>query len=327
VVKALKKVKACSEKDESIIKNKPGRTIQAHQGDVISGTEFYVSEDQAEKERKLWKTVCNGPPIEGLLKGPEVTEILEKFAEKHSEQSAVQFRSLNFHPFYTWLRIKGKKEMTIEHSDYFHFQRQTVLFTSPSEVADDQLEFLPPELKDNPEARFTDESTCERCKSTERSQQMILCDECDKGYHIDCLNPPLEEMPKDDWHCSECNPRPLLGTVWIPLEDITVDHGTFCVLPKSHLYPLYSKPYKDFQVPNSYWKNAKGQPWHVGAFEAGDMVLFDLKTVHATTKNLQEKYRLSVDTRWCLEPMRANNGKTPGSIFLDQIRAGTLFSY
>jgi len=326
VVGALQTLKAAS-KDEKILKDQPGRTIQANSGDVISGTEFYVSDEQAEKERKLWKNICNGADIQGLVNGPEVTTIISKFAELHSEQSAFDFKPLNFHPFYTWLRIKGKKEMTIEHSDYFHFYRQTVLFASPSNVTDDHIDFLPPALKEDPEARFTDSTVCERCHTTDRSHLMILCDECDKGYHLDCLNPVMEEMPKDDWYCAECNPRPLLGTVWVPLEAITVEHGTFCVLPKSHSYPQYSKPYKDFQVPNSYWKCAKGQPWHVGTFEPGDMIIFDLKTVHATTRNLLDKYRLSVDTRWCLEPQRANNGLTPGSIFIQQIKDGTIKDY
>lgn len=33
---------------------------------------------------------------------------------------------------------------------------------------------------------------------------MILCDECDYGYHITCLNPPLESVPEDDeWYVLE----------------------------------------------------------------------------------------------------------------------------
>lgn len=34
---------------------------------------------------------------------------------------------------------------------------------------------------------------------------MLLCDRCDQGYHMDCLDPPLEEVPIEDWFCSHCD--------------------------------------------------------------------------------------------------------------------------
>jgi PHD and RING finger domain-containing protein 1 len=33
---------------------------------------------------------------------------------------------------------------------------------------------------------------------------MLLCDSCDRGYHCECLNPPLEMIPEGDWFCREC---------------------------------------------------------------------------------------------------------------------------
>ena len=33
---------------------------------------------------------------------------------------------------------------------------------------------------------------------------ILLCDDCDKGYHLKCLDPPLNEVPDDDWICDEC---------------------------------------------------------------------------------------------------------------------------
>ena len=32
----------------------------------------------------------------------------------------------------------------------------------------------------------------------------MLCDGCDKGYHIYCLEPPLQSIPAGDWFCPEC---------------------------------------------------------------------------------------------------------------------------
>ena len=50
---------------------------------------------------------------------------------------------------------------------------------------------------------FSDEA-CERCKRTDFETEMLLCDGCDKGYHIFCLVPKLEKIPRGDWRCPEC---------------------------------------------------------------------------------------------------------------------------
>jgi hypothetical protein len=45
---------------------------------------------------------------------------------------------------------------------------------------------------------------CENCKSKEHADQMLLCDNCDFGYHMLCLNPPLYTIPETNWYCSDC---------------------------------------------------------------------------------------------------------------------------
>lgn len=35
------------------------------------------------------------------------------------------------------------------------------------------------------------------------------CDECQKLYHFQCLDPPLKKTPKRrgySWHCADCDP-------------------------------------------------------------------------------------------------------------------------
>lgn len=34
--------------------------------------------------------------------------------------------------------------------------------------------------------------------------QIVLCDECNYGYHMMCLDPPLSELPEEDWYCPSC---------------------------------------------------------------------------------------------------------------------------
>lgn len=38
---------------------------------------------------------------------------------------------------------------------------------------------------------------------------MLLCDNpgCDRGYHMFCLEPPLEKAPLAFWYCPDCLPE------------------------------------------------------------------------------------------------------------------------
>ena len=45
---------------------------------------------------------------------------------------------------------------------------------------------------------------CEVCARSDREDELLLCDGCDKGYHMACLNPPLEEIPYGSWYCDNC---------------------------------------------------------------------------------------------------------------------------
>jgi hypothetical protein len=36
---------------------------------------------------------------------------------------------------------------------------------------------------------------------------MLLCDICDGGYHMDCLNPPIYTVPLEEWYCPQCEAR------------------------------------------------------------------------------------------------------------------------
>eukprot|EP00960_Hanusia_phi_P045330 757169-Hanusia_phi.AAC.1 len=38
-------------------------------------------------------------------------------------------------------------------------------------------------------------------------KDMLLCDECDRGWHMRCLRPPLKEVPEGDWSCPKCKSK------------------------------------------------------------------------------------------------------------------------
>ena len=47
---------------------------------------------------------------------------------------------------------------------------------------------------------------CSVCGSPSMADPMLLCDRCDRGYHIHCLTPPLERVPSGPWCCPQCLP-------------------------------------------------------------------------------------------------------------------------
>lgn len=52
---------------------------------------------------------------------------------------------------------------------------------------------------------------CELCQGGHHEDQIILCDGCDKGFHMFCLNPPMEIVPPGDWLCPMCLGQQIVG--------------------------------------------------------------------------------------------------------------------
>ena len=47
--------------------------------------------------------------------------------------------------------------------------------------------------------------SCHACGSPQREEVMLVCDSCSRGWHIDCLQPPLGSIPTTDpWCCPTC---------------------------------------------------------------------------------------------------------------------------
>ncbi|KAJ6616266.1 PLU-1-like protein-domain-containing protein [Mycena sp. CBHHK59/15] len=62
----------------------------------------------------------------------------------------------------------------------------------------------PPVFHDTKETKGTPEQNCEICHKKNRGEEMLLCDGCDCGFHMFCLDPPLETIPKEQWFCYTC---------------------------------------------------------------------------------------------------------------------------
>ncbi|KAK3240018.1 hypothetical protein CYMTET_50097 [Cymbomonas tetramitiformis] len=46
---------------------------------------------------------------------------------------------------------------------------------------------------------------CEVCRKTDGEAEMLLCDTCNRGYHLWCLTPALDGVPEGEWLCPVCS--------------------------------------------------------------------------------------------------------------------------
>ncbi|XP_044281586.1 PHD and RING finger domain-containing protein 1 isoform X1 [Varanus komodoensis] len=70
------------------------------------------------------------------------------------------------------------------------------------------LKKIPVENTKSQDDELEDDPTfCEVCGRSDREDRLLLCDGCDAGYHMECLNPPLSEVPVDEWFCPPCTPN------------------------------------------------------------------------------------------------------------------------
>ena len=103
-----------------------------------------------------------------------------------------------------------------------------------------------------------------------------------------------------------------LHTVWIPLGDTEAEHGSLAVIDKSHALATYEpirQTYGQMDVDRDKtegWLSRDpleitekfGGVWQTADFEAGDVLIFSMQTLHCSTTNMRRSYRLSCDVRF-----------------------------
>ena len=62
--------------------------------------------------------------------------------------------------------------------------------------------------------------SCQRCHSSAQTKKMLMCDSCDRGYHMFCLEPPLEDLPEGEWNCPLCASRVCGETADVDVETV-----------------------------------------------------------------------------------------------------------
>lgn len=45
---------------------------------------------------------------------------------------------------------------------------------------------------------------CVICWKQGGEESLLMCDCCDRAYHMDCRNPPIYNVPEGKWFCDDC---------------------------------------------------------------------------------------------------------------------------
>lgn len=65
----------------------------------------------------------------------------------------------------------------------------------------------------------TDDQACQKCGKTDHPEWILLCDNCDCGWHCSCLRPALLVIPEGDWFCPPCQHISLITALTNALKD------------------------------------------------------------------------------------------------------------
>uniref|UniRef100_A0A0E0E6R1 [Histone H3]-trimethyl-L-lysine(4) demethylase n=1 Tax=Oryza meridionalis TaxID=40149 RepID=A0A0E0E6R1_9ORYZ len=160
------------------------------------------------------------------------------------------------------------------------------------------------------------DQVCEQCNSGLHGEVMLLCDRCDKGWHLYCLSPPLESVPPGNWYCSECmnSDRNCFGFVH---RRKTCQVETFRRLEERVRKRWFGhKNPSRVQVEKQFWEIVEGKVGELEVMYGSDL---DTSIYGSGFPRLCDPVPSSVDPvmwhKYCSSPWNLNNfPNLPGSV-------------
>ena len=271
-----------------------GWTIDADSGGVNGDRED-------ESATHGWRTLGTSSTLTDVYNGAELKAFLHNLFTAAIQQRRQQYPLyrpsgtegvVTTFPDCTWLRIRGHKDLTIEHTDYYYFKQERSIFSDhwqPTLASAEPSPTPPP-------------ATCPICSSsTATSVPTLQCALCLHTFHHSCLNPSPPAKPRGNYCCPDCANLPFpFYTCWIALGPVHRQHGRLALVPGTHLLQGYEERRGggDGKLPRD-WKGERERSavWRSSDMEAGDLLLFNVKTVHGASVNVSDEFRISMDTR------------------------------
>ncbi len=229
--------------------------------------------------------LTSAPSLVEFLQGP-VQRFLKRLNCKDKKEPQLVVNE-------TYLRCKTKGAVSTPHADYYAYRSNEQMFSALVDSSSNE--------RDNQEE---DELGCVVCHKQDE-EEMLMCDLCQLWCHVDCCQVPVLNHCKDagEWHCATCSDSDINAyTMWIPLQATTPKQGILGVVPSSHQWTEFDHHNSgSVNLPRSFFMQST-QLWKLPQqLELGDVIIFNIKTVHAATKNQgKQGNRMSLDVRFTL---------------------------
>lgn len=222
----------------------------------------------------------------------------------------------------TWVRLMTNRGATIEHADYYYFKKDTQIFDRDSgfsgvNVQDGELDEKSQRTMLKP--RFVSED-CAVCgasagaraaavkKSGGSNSDLNKCTLCGVRSHTKCMPERLQKAlslkhfaAEGGWHCEKCAQSNFgVYTTWLCVSDaLTPSNSSLAMCPETHRLKGFNEPKYNTQVPKDFKASLK---WQIPSkLNMGDLILFNIKTIHAASVNVSKFFRFSIDTRFMLK--------------------------
>ena len=210
-------------------------------------------------------------------------------------------RSYVLLPDCTQMRALLRQASTVPHTDLGYYLRRTNILC--------KLYAEHSEFRSNRRASAAAQSCAATpCKEEHDAiGEMHFCAKCATPFHAQC-QASLDRWVKAGllaarWHCDEClqEPSPLY-TCWMPLTELSEKASRLMVLPRSHQRGDYTRMQTagdHDELPGEMDGNLHAPGWLTAPADMrpGDLILFNVKLLHAASKHHDERMRLSLDTR------------------------------
>ncbi|KAK6251304.1 hypothetical protein SCA6_005309 [Theobroma cacao] len=148
---------------------------------------------------------------------------------------------------------------------------------------------------------------CEQCRSGLHGEVMLLCDRCNKGWHIYCLSPPLKQVPSGNWYCFECLNSDKDSFGFVPGKRFTLE-AFRRLADRAKKKWFGSGSASRVQIEKKFWEIVEGSAGEVEVLYGSDL---DTSVYGSGFPRLNDQRSDSVDLKawdeYCRSPWNLNN--------------------
>ena len=148
---------------------------------------------------------------------------------------------------------------------------------------------------------------CEQCRSGLHGEVMLLCDRCNKGWHIYCLSPPLKRVPPGNWYCLECLNSDKDSFGFVPGREFSLE-AFRRLADRAKRKWFGSVPSSRVQLEKKFWEIVEGSAGEVEIMYGSDL---DTSVYGSGFPRINDQRPASIEVeKWdeyCASPWNLNN--------------------